>query len=481
MDGHKSKPLVVDLDRTFLESDLLVEYIFSAVFKDPIIVLELISFLFKGKFALKSSLAVRIAEYSKTVPENKRLRAYIEEQSQAGRKCYLVSASHHDVVEAVARRFDLFDGAQGTTADKNLKGIHKAEYLKQTFPDGFVYAGDSPHDLPVWVEASAAITVGAPASVRKRLDRRSVEVEAEFPAKAATFKVWRKALRLHQWAKNLLIFVAVILSHSYFELDAWVLGALGFLLFGAVASATYILNDIADIAADRLHRTKSARPFAANLIKPEVGVLVSFAILVVAFAISALVTGAAFWVLLCYLIITLAYTIYLKRVVLLDAATLAVLFTLRVAFGAVLIGEPISIWLLVFSLFFFLSLSLAKRHVEVVKAAKLGGSGPIPGRGYHVEDEAIVLSAGVSSAFVAVFIICLFIMESAYPSGVYAQPPLLWALPAAIFLWVCRIWLLAHRGELDDDPVAFAVRDRLSLVIFGAMGAAFILSVWGDL
>ncbi len=282
-----------------------------------------------------------------------------------------------------------------------------------------------------------------------------------------------KSLRLHQWVKNLVIFVPLILAGKFQSLDAWKACVAGFIAFGILASSTYILNDLRDLRYDRLHWSKWTRPLA-NGDLPLGPALTAIAIgTAVSFGIAASIDLGAVAILLAYCGLTLAYSFSLKRVPVLDVFILAVLFTLRLVFGIHLAQVVASPWLLVFSMFIFLSLSLGKRHTEVARTGTLGRE-IIHGRGYFAKDGPLLFGLGVSTGIAAVLIMILYLLHEAFSAAFYKTPVLLWALPAVLFLWLGRYWLLAGRGELDDDPVEFAIKDKWSLALAGAMAAIFV-------
>jgi len=285
-----------------------------------------------------------------------------------------------------------------------------------------------------------------------------------------------KSLRLQQWAKNLLIFVPLILAGKFQSAEAWTACILGFLAFGLLASASYLFNDVRDLSVDRLHWSKRARPLANG----DLTVPAAFAAAALGGAVSLGIAGGlgrgAFLILAIYAALTLLYSLRLKRVPMLDVFVIAVLFTLRLVLGIQLAKVAASPWLLVFSMFVFLSLSLGKRYTEVTRAAALGRD-RIAGRGYVERDAPLLFGLGLATGVGAVLIMILYLLNEAFAAGFYKSPMLLWALPAVLFLWIARYWLLAGRGELDDDPLEYAVRDRVSLA-FGAAMAAIFVGAW---
>jgi 4-hydroxybenzoate polyprenyltransferase len=284
-----------------------------------------------------------------------------------------------------------------------------------------------------------------------------------------------EAMRLHQWAKNLLVFVPLILAGKTESIEAWTNCLLGFLALGILASSTYLLNDVADLQSDRRHWSKRDRALARGDLPVPMAIVVGGIGVLLSFALAATVNSSATFVLVVYAAATAAYSLGLKRVPVLDVFTLAFLFTLRLVYGIYLAEVAASPWLLVFSMFLFTSLSLAKRQTEIRRSAALGHD-RIDGRGYVASDLTFVFGLGVAAAAGAVLILVLYLIHEAFVAGFYRAPVLLWAMPAIMFLWLGRVWLLAGRNALDDDPLWFAVRDNVSLVLGVSMVIAFIIA-----
>jgi 4-hydroxybenzoate polyprenyltransferase len=285
-----------------------------------------------------------------------------------------------------------------------------------------------------------------------------------------------RALRLHQWSKNLLIFVPLFVGHVYDDTRSIIAAALGFAALCVVASATYMINDIADLDADRAHPVRRSRPFASGALPVAFG-LTAAPILIAAALVGAYLLAPAFAAtLLAYLVITLAYSLGLKRIPLLDVFIIGTLFTLRLVMGSAVIGIGYSPWLLSFALSFFLSLALAKRHGEVLGASR-NNVEDIAGRGYRGDDWPLTLAFGIGAGLVSVIIMLLYMTNDAAPSGFYAHAEWLYAMPAIISLWLMRIWLLSNRLTLHDDPVVFALRDRASLALGLIAALTFYLAV----
>jgi 4-hydroxybenzoate polyprenyltransferase len=287
---------------------------------------------------------------------------------------------------------------------------------------------------------------------------------------------WLRALRLHHWSKNLFVFVPILLGHLYHDPAKVAASVAAFLLLGLLVSAGYLINDVADIEADRQHKSKRHRPFASGRISPRAGVAVAAALIAVTFVGAAFVSRGLATVLLAYLLLTIAYSLRLKMVALVDVAAIATMLTLRIAAGGAAIGTGQSPWLLSFSAAFFLSLALAKRHCEIRQAA-FAGTGAIAGRGFHADDWPLTLAFGVGAGLISIVIMLLYLANDAAPSGFYPHQGWLYAVPGAMLIWLMRVWVLSHRRELDDDPVIFALKDPASLALGAVVIAAFSLAL----
>ena len=475
--GGRAPPLVVDLDLTLLRTDSLWEQFLALLFRRPWAAVLALGALGGGKARFKARLAKLVELEPETLPYRADLVAYLKAQKDDGRHLCLATAADLRVAAPVAKHLGLFDSIVASDGEENLKGPAKAARLAQLFPQGFTYAGDHAADLSVWSAAQAMVLAGAAPSVARRARALGKPVEAEFANPPRGFTVWRKALRLHQWAKNLLVFAPLLLAHLYREPRNDLLALAAFVAMGLVASATYLINDMADLAADRRHARKRNRPLASGALPIDQGAAAALALTLGGFGLAAAVSPALILGLAGYCALTLAYSFRLKRYALLDVVTLGLLYTLRIVIGAAVVGASLSVWLLTFSLFFFFSISLAKRYAEILAMASQHRSGAVVGRGYQTADGPTLLSLGVASSVASVLIVVLYLTEEAFPSGVYRHPDWLWLAPFVLMVWASRIWLLAGRGELDEDPVAFAIRDGFSWAAAAPLVVAFGLAV----
>lgn len=468
-------PLTVDLDGTLLLTDTLFESLAEHLRRRPLWAFWQLLQLPFAIAKVKDRLIKNVELDVDSLPVNEDVLAYCKRAKAAGREVWLVSAADQKIVDRVAARFGIFDRAIGSDGQTNNKGSAKARLLAREAPQGFEYIGDSPADYKVWKSAARASHVDKGDSRRRSIEKMGVPVAHSFERPKASLRVWLKALRIHQWAKNALIFVPAILSMQIVNLPVlWKLLA-AFPLLGLMASGTYILNDLLDLQADRAHRTKHKRPFAAGHIKLWRGFVAAPALILIGL-IGGFVISPGFAALqLLYLIITITYSLVLKRAALADTIALSFLYSLRLMMGAAVAAVALTQWLLVFSMFLFVSLSLAKRHVEIVAKAE-SGARFIANRGYRAEDAGLTLGLGLATATAAPLILVLYIIDSAWPSGLYHFPEVLWAAPVLLSLWLMRVWLLANRGELNDDPVVFAIKDPQSLIMGVSLALSFTLA-----
>ena len=456
-------PLVVDLDRTLTLTDTLQEAFAKLLFSKPIRALASLGALFQSRATLKARIAEHGIPDVTCMPYRMPLIDLLRQERARGRPIHLVTAADQTIADAVAAHLSLFDSATGSDGKQNLKGPHKLQYLRDRFADGFIYAGDHAADLPVFKAARGAILCDVKPRIAASA-RADAKVLLELRLPPRSMNVWPRVLRVHQWSKNLLIFVPLFVGHAYGHLTNVLTATAGFVLLCLLASATYMLNDIADLDADRLHHTKRRRVFASGEMPVAFG-LISAPLVIAVSLVGALLLSPAFAIaLVVYLILSLAYSFGLKQLPLLDVLIISFLFMLRIVMGTALLGIGYSPWLLSFSGAFFLSLALAKRHVEVARANHVDIE-DVVGRGYRGADWPLTLSFGVGSGLSSIVIMLLYLTNDATPSGFYSNPNWLYAVPTLMMIWLMRIWMLSNRMELNDDPVIFALRDRASLLL----------------
>lgn len=470
----RAVPLILDLDGTVVRSDLLVESALVFLRAHPQKAFMLLLWLLQGRAVLKQKLAAAAELDVDVLPLNRQLLEYAEEEAANGRHVYIATAADIVLAEKVAKRVPFVRGVIASDGRVNLKGLAKARTLASRFPDGFEYAGDAQADLPVWRVATSAIVVEAAPSLA-RAASAVTPVTRVFP-RHSRLKPFIKSLRPHQWAKNSLVFVPLILSARLTQVEPLLSTLIAFVAMNLVASATYIVNDLFDLTDDRRHWSKSRRPLASGDLPLLAGASVAVVGLLLGLGLGLLAGPGVVVGLLSYVAITLAYSFGLKRQPIIDGLTLASLFTLRLGIGILASGAPPTSWLLVFSMFLFASLSFAKRHAEVAGVIKRGGT-DVRGRGYETMDQPLILALGVSSGMCAVFIMVLYIIEDAFRQSFYGNTLWLWGFPIILFLFISRVWLMCQRERMHDDPVAFAVRDRPSLGL-GATLLVCFLAAW---
>lgn len=458
-------PLFVDLDGTLIRTDLLVESFIELFKRHPLQALQAPFWLLRGKAYLKHRIADRIAVNPGALPYHTEFLGYLKAQHEAGRPLYLATASNSRHAEAVATHLGIFEGVLASDHNRNLSGHSKLDAIREQCPEGFVYAGNDRVDEPIWASAKAAVLVNAPAAVAARVNA-SKPVEAEFAGAPASLKPLLKAIRPHQWLKNLLVFLPLLPIANSASPAMVGMALLAFVAFSLCASSVYLLNDLADLEADRAHPRKRKRPFASGSLPVLSGVLLAPLLLASAFALTLWMPWQFATVLGVYWVSTTAYTFLLKRYALIDVITLAGLYTLRVLGGAAAILVMPSFWILAFSMFIFFSLALAKRYAELHAMRELDRAGA-RGRGYQVADLLTVQLMGVASGYLAVLVMALY-LNSPEILDRYQHVQLLWGVCPLLMLWVSRIWLKSARGEMTDDPLVFAMRDRMSRYVLVA-------------
>jgi len=478
-------PFCVDLDGTLIHTDLVFESLVSAFKRAPWVLFLLPLWLLRGKSHLKDQLARRAQLDTSVLPYNAAVVELTRAARSEGRPTILVTGSHEHLAKRIAEELPLFDRVLATQAGSNLIGANKARRLDELFGQGrYEYLANGRVDLAVWRGASAAITVNAPRRVVRQVAAMG-KPHKDLPGTGNTLRIWLRAIRIQQWVKNSLLFIPILTAHEVLNMEAIVTALIAFVCFGTLASATYIVNDLLDLNADRHHHKKKKRPFAAGTLSVQVG-LASIAGLMLASLLLALALPLGFQLsLIAYLVTTLLYSLALKRVASLDVLLLAGLYTLRIVAGAFATGIELSFWLLAFSMFIFLSLALVKRVAELVEVRKRetassAPSGKLRGREYGTEDIAILQSLGTSSGYLAVLVLALYI-HSEEVSDLYQGPELLWLIAPLLLLWVTRLWVVTARGYMDEDPIFHAVKDpetwATAIVVVLIMLAATFVSI----
>jgi 4-hydroxybenzoate polyprenyltransferase len=467
--------LYVDLDGTVIKTDLLFESILLLLKKNIFQTLLIPIWLLKGRANLKHQLSKRVHIPVELLPLNTEFHDYLKEEVERGRNIVLISASSQLPVRQVSDHLGLFIDAMGSDEDHNLKSKNKVTRILQLDPaGGFAYAGNSKADIAVWSEASEVILVNCKRSLAKNLQHGRESIQ-HFDAPQSTLKKFWQAIRPHQWLKNALIFLPLILSHQLNQPNLLLQACVAFLSFSCVASSVYLLNDMLDLNSDRQHQSKSRRPFASGELSLVYGYLGAPLLLILGFLIALWLPTEFVFVLLTYWLMTTLYSLLLKSLFLIDVLTLASLYTWRIIAGSAAISVVTTYYLLAFSFFLFLGLAMVKRYTEFLNLQNQGKS-TIEGRGYGVENLQTLATIGGGSSLIAVAVFAFYINAPA-TTELYSSPLLLWAICPLLLYLLWRIWALARRAELDEDPVLFALTDRRSQLTAAFCGLIIWLAI----
>ncbi len=456
------RPLCVDLDGTLVKSDTLIDSLLLLARRRPVDFFRTPLWALKGKANLKKRVTALVSLNVEHLPYNRALLEYLMAEHGDGRKLYLATGADSVLAHRIAAHLGIFEDVLCSDGTTNLIGHNKLAGFRSRFGGDFDYVGNARPDVPLLGAATEPMVANPELSLRLLLRMRKMRVARSFDDRASSLRVFLKAIRMHQWAKNVLIFLPLLLAHS-FRLPILGAAALAFLCFSLCASATYIINDLLDIEADRQHPKKRNRAFASGNLSAFGGLSITAGFLLLAFLGTHFLPIAFLGWLSLYLVTTLAYSLALKRVVILDVVVLAGLYTLRLLAGAAATGTYISPWLAAFSIFIFLSLAMVKRFSEL-QNVRSAGAALVNGRGYLLTDIEQVRTFGTSSAFASIVVFAIYIGQPDV-TGLYRHHDRMWLIVLLMILWLCRVWLLASRGELDEDPVVFALTDRMSMLM----------------
>ncbi len=455
--------LFVDLDGTLIHTELLFESLLRLIRRNPLYLAVIPFWLLRGRAWLKHQLARRVQIDPAGLPYNEEFLTWLRQQRTGGRAMTLISASNQLYVDAVSENLGLFEAAVGSDAETNLKSRRKLRRIEAIAGGGdFAYAGDSRADLPIWSRAKQIVMVNCAPAVSRRFASRENDV-LNFGSAGAVFRPLLRAIRPHQWLKNTLLFVPLILSHQLTQPELLFASAIGFIGFCLCASSVYLLNDMLDLDSDRAHRTKRKRPFATGELPLAAGFVAAPALLAGAFLVSSVLPADFRLALLIYWLLTCLYSFALKRIFLVDVAALATLYALRVAAGAEAIEVVTTNFLIAFSLCFFLGLALVKRVTELVNLQSQATE-DINGRAYRRSHEPLLSAIGGLASIMAVVVFAFYINAPA-TTRLYGSPLILWLICPLLVVLLGRIWRLARAGRLHEDPVLFAVEDRFSQLI----------------
>lgn len=481
-------PLCVDLDGTLVKTDTLVDSILALARQNPRAIIHIPGWIAQGKAAFKQHVTQSVSLDVAGLPFNAPLLEFLSKQHASGRTIFLATAADRSLADRIAEHYPIFTGVLASNGSHNLAGENKLAAFRARFGDEFCYIGNAIPDLPILTVCVEPMVANPTGSLMAGLRSAHVVPAHIFRDQQPKLTAWLKAIRLHQWAKNTLIFLPFLLAHAWgssHALGSIVGVVIAFFAFGLCASATYIVNDLLDIEADRRHHSKRRRPFAAGNLSAFSGIAVIALFLVasatLALSLPAIVAhfGAPLdeprsfiaWLLL-YAVTTTAYSLVLKRVVLVDVIVLAGLYTVRIFAGGAAGGVEVTKWLGGFSVFFFLSLAFVKRFAEL-ESLRLRDKAPTNGRGYLLDDIEQLRAFGTSAAYASVVVLLLYI--SNLDTHLYKNGGRLWLLLPVLLLWVSQLWLLAARGELNEDPVVYAITDKRSIFL-GVLVAAIVFS-----
>jgi 4-hydroxybenzoate polyprenyltransferase len=483
-------PVCVDLDGTLVKSDTLVDSVLVMARQHPRGLLSIPGWIAQGKAAFKKHVTSAVELDVEHLPYNRALMEWLRQQAAEGRKLYLATAADRALADRIAAYLGIFHGVLASDGAINLAGGNKLAAFRERFGDNFCYIGNARPDAEVLAACQSPLVANPDGSLRAAMRRAGTVPVSVFSDRSQTFKSWLRAVRLHQWAKNTLIFVPLLLAHAWKTntFASTFAGAVtAFFSFGLCASATYIINDLLDIEADRRHPRKRNRPFAAGDLSAISGVamvvLLMILAILLAVALPRIVEAAPgpyelirpymflVWLAI-YTVTTLTYSLYLKRKLLWDVFVLSGLYTIRILAGSWATGIMVSAWLAGFSVFFFLSLAFVKRFSEL-EGLQASGKAVTNGRGYFVSDLEQLRALGTGAAYASVVVMTLYI-NNPESRLLYHHPVRLWLVVPVLLLWLSQVWMLASRGEMHDDPVVFAITDKRSLLL----GALMAVVIW---
>lgn len=469
--------IAVDLDGTLALTDTLHESALRLLHDNSVNVLVLPFWLLGGKAALKAKVADRVDLDVATLPYNSVLIEWLKEERTAGKRIVLCTATDKRVAQAIADHLDLFDEVLASDGTTNNAGTNKRAALEAKYGvKGYDYAGNSAADIAVWAGARQAIVVNASDAIAKQVTQVAT-VSKVFPPQAVTLSHWRRVFRVQQWLKNLLLFVPLLAAHQISNIQLLSTLILAFVSFSLCASAVYMTNDLLDLESDRKHPRKRHRPFASAAVPIKAGVVLAPLFAIASLALGLVVDTAFTAWLVIYFLLACAYSLWLKRLALIDCLTLTALYTMRIIAGAAAVAITLSFWLLAFSVFIFLSLALVKRYAELQVQAQVNNS-HAHGRGYAVTDAPLLQVFGITAGYAAVLVLALYLHSETIVT-LYVQPQLIqFAVPLMLF-WISWVWMKAHKGEMDDDPIVFAIKDRASLAVAAFIAISFLLATKG--
>jgi len=463
MDAQSHIPICVDLDGTLVRTDTLLEAFIKMVKRQPLTLFASVWWLRRGRSYFKHQIGRRVSIDPRLLPYNQAVLQWIKQEKATGRQICLATGSDNQIARSIADHLQIFDQVIGSDGTNNVAGQGKADALVKRFGHkNYDYAGNSRADLPVWRAARQAIIVNAPPAVAASADRLgNVVKKINNSPNTSTFDISLRSIRVHQWVKNFLLLVPLFASHQFTDSVLLIRALVGMVVFSLTASAVYLLNDMLDLESDRSHPQKKNRPLAAGLISIDRAAALAVALLFISLVVSYFFLPLSFLLLLLiYLVLNFGYSVSLKKILWVDVIVLSGFYVIRLLAGASAVGIVTSIWLLAFAGLIFFSLALVKRSSELFRAAA-GNRGRVAGRAYSVGQARPVLTLGVSSGYASLLVFGFYINSTA-ATPLYSRPQLLWILLPVLFAWITRIWLLAMRGRINEDPIVFAGQDSFS-------------------
>ncbi|HXR84341.1 MAG TPA: UbiA family prenyltransferase [Hanamia sp.] len=467
-------PLVVDLDGTLIKTDLLHEGVIMLLRKNLLYIFPCLLWMLKGKVYFKNRIFNKVHLHYELLPNNEELLNFLQTESSSGRKIILATASLMSNAQEISKVYPIFDEVYGTEKI-NLKGANKLKILIDEFGESnFDYIGNSHSDLKIIASSRYSYLVN-PSKSLERKTRKISELKYVWKVGKIHLKDYVKAIRGYQWLKNLLIFVPLFTSHSFYSPDLIFQAIAAFFAFSFTASAGYVINDLLDLNSDRSHPRKRFRPFASGKLSISSGIILALVILTVGLTIASQLNVWFFTILLGYFLVSISYSLFLKRIALYDVFILAFFYSTRIIAGGQATQIPISFWLITFSTFMFLSLAFVKRCSELMKTDGKNGLHE-RGREYTKEDLNLLQIMGIVSGFLSVVVFSLYI-NSPEVRILYSRPKILWTVGFLLLFWICRIWMITNRGKMTDDPIVFTIKDAGSYLIFLIIALTLFLSI----
>ena len=476
MNQNDSKSLFVDLDKSLISTDTLWESMIVLFKGHPFALFKVPFWLLKGKAGFKNEIAKRVIPDAALLPYRENVVSLIQERRDKGADVILATAANERIAHAVSNHLDLFTSVLASDASTNLSGSRKSSAIcEASANEDFEYIGDTWVDVPIWKKAQSAIIVDGPRRLISSLKREMPVRELSGQHRSTLFTLVR-AMRCHQWIKNILIFVPMILAHQVIDFSHWMAVCIAFICFSLIASSVYVVNDILDIESDRSHPQKKKRPFAAGELQIKTGVILAGILFGLGVGVSTYFISSTFgFMAASYAIVSFAYSSYFKQQPILDLLLLAGFYTYRVVLGgAALPDAPVSEWLYGFSVFFFMSLAMVKRYADLLELEKIGQT-EAKGRYYTAQDLPLFCSLGPATGCMSIFVLAMY-LTSEKVTTIYDKPMILWFICPTLFYWIARVWFLAIRGELSHDPIVFALRDKISYAVAILSGCFLLLA-----